>query len=148
MKSGLRENEVLSLCLSTQIHSLNCHARLTHSNQYGGGGGGGGGGGLFIVSVYITTFYSFARSLLSAVHCMTIRIVLSWLEQINYFGSGLRGLSPPCPLSNYGTNRPTNYTTGGGGGGGGGICIPKSSPKGERGEGSDCLDHPGSAPCH
>ena len=30
-------------------------------------GGGGGGGNLPIVSVYIATFYSFARSLLSAV---------------------------------------------------------------------------------
>ena len=57
---------------------------------------GGGGGNLPIVSVYITTFYSFARSLLSAVSQLS--------HGHSKFGSGPGG--------------------GGGGGGGGGDHPP------------------------
>ena len=55
---------------------------------------GGGGGNFPIVSVYITTFYSFARSPLSD-------LVLSWLY--SKFGPGPGGggggQSPPPPLT-------------------------------------------------
>ena len=46
------------------------------------------GANLSIVSVYITTFYSFARSLLSALYCHTVMIIANLVKVLGGGGGG------------------------------------------------------------